>query len=181
MPSGDPMSAFGLFKLTTHELQDELQFYLRRKPNHARQVVLAGFLFLFMLYIFVTVYSVERPLAFIVLAIALASALWIGISTARNWNRTYITTLSVTSLRLESTGDNLVSDSFGYYTCAGKVTVPVSEIKSIGYSLGGRYSPCGFWATCGFLTSRCLLPGLNREQATAVAVAITQRFPEIGA
>jgi hypothetical protein len=30
------------------------------------------------------------------------------------------------------------------------------------------------------MQGKCILPGLNREQATAVIVAITRRFPEIG-
>jgi hypothetical protein len=174
------MSVSGQVELTTQEFQDELQFCLKRKSNPLMLVVIPGLLFLFMLNIIVPLYAVEKPLGLIMFSIFVAGVLWVGINAMRNWNRTYITTLSVTGQRLEATGDSLASDWAGHYTRPGKVTMPVSEIKTIGYSLGGKYSPSGFWATCGFLTSSCLLPGLNREQATAVAIAITKRFPEIG-
>ncbi len=145
------------------------------------QIVIPGIAFLFLLRIDVPIYPYNKILFAILLAILIVGILFVGINAARNWNRIYITRLSVTSQRFEATGDNLASDWAGYYTRPGKVTVAVSDVKSIGYSVGGKYSLSGFWATCGFLTSRCLLPGLNREQATAVAVAIAQRFPEIGA
>lgn len=104
-----------------------------------------------------------------------------AIDALRNWNKLQTTTLSVTSQRLEATGDNLDTNWIGVYCRPGKIVVPVSEVKSLGYQVGGRYSLSGFWAVCGFLTSRCLLTGLSSQQCTDVAVAIARRFPEIGA
>jgi len=180
-PDGDRMSAIRPVDLTTRELKNELQFCSTRKSSPLMQIVIPGIAFLFLLRIDVPIFAYNKMLFAIMSAILLLGILWAGINAARNWNRTYITKLSVTSQRFEATGDNLASDWAGYYTRPGKVTMAVSEVKSIGYSMGGKYSLGGFWATCGFLTSRCLLPGLNREQATAVAIAIAQRYPEIDA
>jgi hypothetical protein len=175
------MKARGRFELTTKELPEELQFRIDAEKSQIFQVALAAFAFLFMARILVPLFAVDKPLFYIMLAIAIVGIFWIGITVAKNWNRVYTTTLSVTGQRLEATGDLLVPDWYGRYVRPGKIVVPVSEIKSIGYSIGGKYSHSGFWATCGFMTSSCLLPGLSPEQCTSITVAIARRFPQIGA
>jgi len=174
------MLAFGSLELTTTELPSELQFRVDTQTGGASKMVLYAFIFLVSIFTFRPLLAIGGVYLAIGLALIVAAGLWMAIDALRNWNKRQTATLSVTSQRLEATGDNLYTNWAGAYCRPGKIVVPVSEIKSLGYQPGGRYSLAGFWAVCGFLTSRCLLPGLSRQQCTDVTVAIVRRFPEIG-
>jgi hypothetical protein len=172
------MSAPKQPELITKELPDELQFRYEhgdRRVGWIVSLVLVPFIFMFMPL------ATRAPGFFaIMMSIFLAGGLYIGITAARNWNRVYITTLSVTAQRFEATGDNLKMDWMCHATRRGTIVVPVSDVRGVGYSSGGRGEPCGLYVNCGILRSPCLLPWLSREQATAVAVAIARRFPNLG-
>jgi hypothetical protein len=60
-----------------------------------------------------------------------------------------------------------------------EVKVKVSDIESLDYRMGGRNSPSGFYASQGWLKQTCLLPGLSKQKANAIADAICERFPNI--
>jgi hypothetical protein len=61
---------------------------------------------------------------------------------------------------------------------AAKLTVPASAVNWIGYVPG--YAP-GLYMSSGLMDSKCVLPGLDREQANSVTSAIAKRFPEMTA
>lgn len=58
------------------------------------------------------------------------------------------------------------------------LTIPASEIKSIGYSTGGEDDPTGLYVYRN-LRSTCVLPGLDREQTEAIILRIRQRYPNL--
>jgi hypothetical protein len=60
-----------------------------------------------------------------------------------------------------------------------EVRVAASDVKSIGYKPGGHGTQGGLYLKRGW-RSVCLLPGLNPQQAGAVARTILRRFPLIG-
>jgi hypothetical protein len=166
------MNAFGHVELTSGETRDGLEFRVDREagwfPLAVLLVICAGFL--------AFAFSAGPPAVRSgFAAAAMGLLLWIGFMAARTWGKISTTTLSVTRDRLVASGGGLKSPDFGSST----LTVPVGEIKSIGYESGGEDDPCGLYAACGVFKHRCLLPGLNRQQATAVAIAIVRRFPQI--
>jgi hypothetical protein len=180
------MSAPKQPELTTKELPDELQFRYACASGHFGWIVFLVFVpFIFMLLPIAT----RAPIFFaIMMSMFLAGGLYVGIDTARNWNRVYSTTLSVTAQRLQATGDNLKPDWMGHYTRPGTIEIPVSEVTMLSYSPGdGESCPSGLCVNSRIVLGaiavqgRCIMPGLNREQATAAIVAIARRFPSIGA
>jgi hypothetical protein len=182
------MNAIEHLGLTTRELPNELEFRFTSMNNRALQIVLLAFVFLCAVIAFVPFLNDHVPFFAFISAIFLAATAWMGIDTRRTWNKVYTTTLSATAQRLEATGDKLKPDWMGHYTRPGTIVLPLSEVKMLSYSPGdGQYCPSGLCVNSRVvmgaikLQGRCLLPGLNREQATAIAVAITKRFPEIGA
>lgn len=175
------MTASRRFEFTTRELPGELQFQLDSDSGGKTSLVILAVLIPVIIAILAPFYGAS-PITFaLCLAILLAGFVWIGINIAQKWNKTMTTTLSVTSQRFEATGDSLKSDWMGNFTRPGKVTVPVSEIKSFGYGMGSEDTPSGFWVQCGLFKNFCLLPGLKRELCTAVSIAIARNFPQIGA
>jgi hypothetical protein len=88
------------------------------------------------------------------------------------------TSLVVDAKYFHARGDRLQADWAGNMTRSGEVIRAAEEIKSFGYGSGADGEPAGLWVFCGLFKSQCLLPGLDRQQATAVTVAITRRFPE---
>ncbi|MGD0786485.1 MAG: hypothetical protein ABR898_00785 [Terracidiphilus sp.] len=175
------MTTSGHPAFTAKELPAELQFHVERDSASKTGLLIAGILFSILFFSLFPLVKYS-PLTFAACeAIVLAAALVTGIGLAKKWNKTLKNSLSVTSQRFEAVGDDLKSDWMGNSTNPGKVIMPISEIKSFGYGMGGEDEPSGFWVDCGFFKSLCVLPGLNREQSTAVSIAIARRFPEIGA
>jgi hypothetical protein len=167
------MNAFGHTELTVNELPDRLQFRVDREAGWAPAAVLlivsTGFM------IFSLTISVPT-LRYTFAAVTAGFFVWIGITLVRNLKKIDTTTLSVTSESLVATGAGLRWLGSGNSTSC----VPTAEIRSMGYETGGEDDPSGLYVSCGFWKNRCLLPGLNRQQCTAVTIAIVRRFPEIG-
>jgi len=88
------------------------------------------------------------------------------------WMQGRSTELHVTSSELVATGN--IGRLF-----STEVRVPASDVKSIAYKAGGHGSQGGLYLKRGW-RSVCLLPGLNPQQAGAVARTIFRRFPAIG-
>ena len=88
------------------------------------------------------------------------------------WMQGRSTELRVTSSELVATGN------IGKWLST-EVRVPASEIKSIGFRAGGHGRRGGLYAKHGWKNT-CLLPGLNPQQAGAIARTIFRRFPDIG-
>jgi hypothetical protein len=175
------MTASGHPAFTTKELPAELQFHVERDSGSKGGLLVASILFTIFIFMLFPL-AKYSPLTFAACeAIVLAAAVVTGIGLAKKWNKILKNSLSVTSQRFEAVGDDLVSDWMGNSTNPGKVVMPVSEIKSFGYGMGGEDEPSGFWVYCGYFKNFCVLPGLKREQCTAVSIAIARRFPEIGA
>ncbi len=175
------MTASGRVAFTTKELPAELQFCMERDSGSKARLVIAGILFPI---VFIMIWPIARfsPVTFALCAAGvLAGAVLAGMNIAKSWNKTLKNSLSVTCQRFEAVGDDLKSDWMGNQTRPGKVVVPVPEIKSFGWGMGGEDTPSGFWVQCGLFKNFCVLPGLKREQCTAVGIAIARRFPEIGA
>ena len=166
--------------LTAKELADELQFCYESERSRILQIVVPAILILCALAMAGLLFAFHATVFGVSSAMFLAAAVWTGIDAARNRNRIYSTTLSVSSQRFEATGDNLKAGWLGTFTRPGKIAVPSSEVTSFGYSPGGEDTESGLWVSSSLWRSHCLLPGLSREQATSVAAAIARRFPEIG-
>jgi hypothetical protein len=167
------VKAFGNTELTTKELPGELQFRVDSELGWFPPVVLLllGFAFL--------IWALTMPFLGLKVAFgifALAEIVFVGIWAARSWKKADTTTLSVTSQNFVATGAGLGAA----FSRNGTITVPASEVKTIQYIGGGEDTTSGLYVSSSFWKSYCVLPGLNREQCTAVAVAIAQRFPELG-
>ncbi|MGA2277309.1 MAG: hypothetical protein ABSG00_06880 [Terracidiphilus sp.] len=189
MHQGEAVNDSARLGLTTKELPNELEFCFAREQSGTMQIVAIVLALVSAIAAFIP--ASLRPEAFWIFATVSAAflgwALWMAADTARNWKRVYKTTLTATAQRIEATGDNLKPDWMGHYTRPGTVVLPVSEVKMLSYSPGdGQYKPSGLCVNSRIvmgairMQGKCILPGLNREQATAVIVAITRRFPEIG-
>jgi hypothetical protein len=112
----------------------------------------------------------------IALPIALATSALIFFSSRKRAKYAGSTILSVNSQRMMATGDGLKADWMGNHTLPGTVTVSIDEIKYFGYSWGDEYSASGLWINAKHV-SQCVI-GCNRQQATAISVAILRKFPE---
>jgi hypothetical protein len=157
------MKARGYFELTTTELPDELQF---RVTHHAgwedwfrRIVPPAIIVSTFFVPSFHHIW-VYRVLIFFAMAD----------SRQLDWIRGRTTELRVTSSELVATGN--LRKLF-----SRRATVPASEVMWLGFDSYGSNQP-GF-AVEGGEIGLCVLPGLNREQAEAIADTILRRFPNI--
>ena len=168
------MSAFGHTELTTNELPDELQFRVDTEPGWFPPLLFVLLCFALPL----VAWKASPPGDRLVLSLlALGFAVFMGFVTATKWENVATTKLSVTSQNIVATGNftgSFLSNS------QKTITVQVSEVRKIGYQMGGEDTPSGLYVSCGFFKNKCVLPGLNRQQAKAVTEAIQRRFPEIG-
>lgn len=171
------MNAIGTVTITTEETKDELRFRIERHPGWLQKYVapaVLSSLIPFLLFPF-------RRMSYLVLPAALFLGILACVAIMRRVQPFHSTTLSVTKERFQATGDGLGTDWAGSRNRPGQITIPVAKVRSYGYSMGSEYDPSGFWVSGGSWINACLLPGLNRRHATAVAIAIARRFPEIGA
>jgi hypothetical protein len=157
------MRAFERAEITTIELPDELQFAVIRHAGWAERfgapvAVAATALWLW--------FSGQEVFSLLIAAIG-------GISLVANWVRGQVTKLRVTETEFVGRG-NL--DQF----FSTEARAQASEVTSIGYEMGSENGPSGLYARTGW-SHTCLLPGLNEEQANAIAAAVSKRFPEIPA
>jgi hypothetical protein len=168
------MKAFGHIELTIKELPDELRFRVDNESGWFGLVVLllVGFAFL--------IWALTMPLPGLKVAFglfALTEIVGVGIATSRKLKREDTTTLSVTNQNFVATGDGLAAP----FSRNTSVTIAASEVKAIQFIDGGENTTTGLWLSTSYWKSSCVLPGLNRQQCTAVTVAIVRRFPQIGA
>jgi hypothetical protein len=83
------------------------------------------------------------------------------------------TTLSVNAQHFKATGDGVGTRWMG----PGEIVVRVEQIRSFSYLRTDGYD--GIWVDSGSWRSKCLLPGIDRQQGMAVVVAIVRKFPEL--
>jgi hypothetical protein len=158
--TGEVMPAFGHSELTIKELPDELQFRLDIELGWFGRIALPILLVGLMALTMSPMFRINPIFLICCLAAILALALWMGIHIARS-KRFKTTTLSVTSQRLEASGDDLAMVSFRASNRPGKITVPVAEIKTLEYASGGEDDPSGLWVSEERSKSKCILPGMN--------------------
>lgn len=89
------------------------------------------------------------------------------------WFRNEDGEVNVTEHDLTASGD-LGGWSTGY------VRFRWMDISGLEYQAGGENSEGGLYARTGGWSSRCLMAGLDREQAEEVIAAIYRRFPYVG-
>lgn len=161
--------------LTAHELPDELQFRVEYELTWISRVLLPWmFYMLVSVILFVSlILSIDLFLAGMTLVGGL-----IGIIAFRRMRRRYSKTLSVTSQRLEVSGD----EGFGILCSRTfKRVVLVSEIRNIGFNLGNtEINHVGLYVNSGIMSGKMLLDELDPMECKAVIDRISLRFPEIG-
>jgi hypothetical protein len=164
------MNAIGNTELTSNELPGQLEFRVDSTRGWLVFLILVilplGFL---IASLFVSVPNLRLTFSLL----SLGWLAWMLILAQRSWNRTDTTTLTVTGQLFTAKGAGLK------WSRSATVVVPTSEVKSFGFASGGEDEPSGLYVSCSFWNSKCLLPGLTRQQGNAVAVAIARRFPEI--
>lgn len=161
--------------LTAHELPGELQFRVDYELTWISRV-----LFPRMFYMFVTVVLFcQLILSFNLFqaGVTLVGGI-IGTIAFRRMKRRYSKTLSVTSERLEVSGD----DGFGILSSHPlKRVFLVSEIRNIGFNLGNtEINQTGLYVNSGILSGKMLLAELDSMECKAITDRILLRFPEIG-
>lgn len=164
-------SAFGHTELTSRETANGLEFRVDREFGWFMVPLMLAMPVMFLVFSFKIQDTVWR---IVFSLITLAFFLWIGFLVSKKWNNIETTTLAVTSQSFVAFGARLkwLKDN-------ATEIVPTNEVTSFGYADGGEDDPSGLYVSSGFWKNKCLLPGLNRQQGTAVAIAIARRFPEI--
>ncbi len=173
MATCDSMNAFGQTEVTSKEITGGLEFQVDHEHGW---FLLLAFLALPVVFLGFSLAVSVPTLRAVFSLVSLGFLAWIGLAVWKKWNRVDTTVLSVTGQGFRASGAGLA-----FFDSHAVETVPLSEVTSVGYMMGGDNDPSGLYVGCGSWKSKCLLPGLNRAQATAIAVAITRRFPEIGA
>ncbi len=162
-------------ELTTSQQDGELQFQVERKFGSFFLRIYPAICFVLMILCSAVALTEEYPPDWSVgIGIGAAFnlvALPIIIFFARK-NR--MTKLSVTRLQLTASGRGVGMSPWRSAT----ITVPVAEYDWVGYVPG---DVPGLYLSRGLIDSKCILPGLTREQAGSVTDAIVRRFPELRA
>jgi len=63
-------------------------------------------------------------------------------------------------------------------TLSDEIRIPAPEIDSLGYFAGSEGDNSGLYVWRGW-TQTCLVSGINKEQATAIAETIRRKFPDL--
>jgi hypothetical protein len=74
-------------------------------------------------------------------------------------------------------GNRLVASGNLRRWSSSDIDIPANEVKSIGWSSGGRNSSSGLYAWHG-LRGTCVLPGLPKKKAAEVTDAISKKYPQ---
>jgi hypothetical protein len=145
-------------QLEMHDLGDSLQFVLKPNPQWgnvaAGLVVIGGFTFVAWWR-----HSVILMVFPVLGLIGLVS----------NRLRGHATTLCVNRAEVVAQGDLLNSS-------VGEMTVPLSEITSMGWNAGGQDDSGGLYVANGW-TRTYVVPGATESQAREILASITGRFP----
>ena len=149
--------SLGSRQLEMRDLGDSVQFvlkpHLRRGNVGAGLMVIVGFAFFAWWR-----HSVILMVFAIVGVIGLVS----------NWLRGRQTTLRVNRAEVVARGD--------LDTSAHEITIPLTEITSMGWSAGGQDDSGGLYVANGW-TRLYVVPGATEAQAREILAAITGRFP----
>jgi hypothetical protein len=149
--------SLGSRQLEMRDLGDSVQFvlkpHLRRGNVGAGLMVIVGFAFFAWWR-----HSVILMVFAIVGVIGLVS----------NWLRGRQTTLRVNRAEVVARGD--------LDTSAHEITIPLTEITSMGWSAGGQDDSGGLYVANGW-TRSYVVPGATEAQAREILAAITGRFP----
>jgi len=160
--------------LTAYELPGELQFRVDYELTWISRV-----LFPWMFYVFVSVILFcQLILSFDLLqaGVSIVGCV-IGTIAFRRMKRRYSKTLSVTSERIEVSGDN----GFGLFSSHPfRRCVPVSEIRNIGFNIGNtEINQTGLYVNSGVMSGKMLLDELDSIECKAITDRIFLWFPEI--
>ncbi|MGO9335988.1 MAG: hypothetical protein ACLPY1_00630 [Terracidiphilus sp.] len=155
------MTLTGKADVESRDLGAELQFKVTRERGLIEVLAIPAFL-AFFLYVG---WKANRYW-FVV-----AGGLWAAVMTA-NWLQGSETELRVTTTELTATGN--LGRMF-----STQLRVPAAEVTALGWEGGSEDADPGLYVKRGW-RRLCIMPGLNKEQATEVADAIRRRFPEIG-
>lgn len=165
---------FGKVNLTIEENPEELRFRADRETGRiARNLVpaLPGILLLVCAYPFYSFSAYVFP----ILLVPAVAIYWF----MHKWIKPFeSTTLSVNAQRFQATGDRVKENWTGFYLGAGKIVLPVEQITSFLY-MNPDDDPGGIWVNSGWWKSKCMLPGIDRQQGIAVIMAIVRKFPEL--
>ena len=146
------------WQLETRDLGDSLQFVLRRNPRWGH--VVAGLIVIGGVSFVAWWRHSVMLLVFAVVGI-------IGLVSNRLRGRE--TTLLVNGAEVVAQGDLQSSP-------ADKMTIPLNEITSMGWSAGGQDDSGGLYVAKGFKRSY-IVPGASDAQAREILAAITGKFP----
>ena len=148
----------GRQQLETRDLGDSLQFVLKPNPRWgnaaAGLVMIGGFTFV--------AWWRHSVLLMVFTIIGL-----IGLVSNRLRGRE--TTLRVNRAEVVALGDLQNSST-------GKMTIPLKEITSMGWSAGGQDDSGGLYVANGW-TRTYIVPGVTESQARQILASITGRFP----
>jgi hypothetical protein len=154
------MKIFGSRQLEAQDLGESLQFVLTRSYGWfdvaGAPLVVGGFCF-FALY--------QQS----VILMILATVGVIGL--VANWVHGRETILRVSPRGILVRG-NLDS----WFTT--EIHLPIEEIKSLGWSIGGEGDNGGIYVSRGFLKQAWVLPGATEEQGREIIAAIADKFPD---
>jgi hypothetical protein len=150
----------GRTEITTIEEPDHLQFVVVRRRGWISLVGPPATLLVFALWALMAQHYV--------FAVFSAVAIFALIA---NYIRGPVTKLLVSQGELIARG-NLDR------TFIDQVKVEASDVKFLGYFMGGENDPSGLYADRGWRQT-CLLPGLNKDEANAIAHTIRSKFPNL--
>ncbi|HXR40036.1 MAG TPA: hypothetical protein VN776_13120 [Terracidiphilus sp.] len=161
------MKALSSAELKIEDLGGELQFTISREPGWVEVVLETGVLS------GVGVYALlQQSVLFLCGCVLGIGALLI------NWAQGSTTVFRISNRGVIATG-NL------HRWSSSDVSIPASEVRSIGWSSGSCSSDGGslpdgiyVWHRRSGLKSTCVLPGLSHKKAQAVTDAIKARFPQ---
>lgn len=178
MPASSAITTLpGKYPVTLEEEAGELRFRAMTNPlkmwmqNHAHAFVIFFFL-LVPVFLFFRYWTVTLPIA---LVLSASSFLYCP----KDRQCSGSCTLSVNSQRMMAAGDGLKHNWMGNPVLPGKIVILFDELGYFGYGMGDENTSSGFWVkTKRFY--QCLL-ACDRQQATAISVAILRKFPALAA
>jgi len=156
------MNALSSAELKIDDLDGELQFTLSRETGWLEVVLGAGALSALGVF-----GLLQQRILILFICFAGIGALLI------NWAQGSTTVFRISDRRLVATG-NL------HRWPASDFSIPVAEVKSIGWSSGGENGSGGIYVWHGWngLKRTCVLPGLSHKKAQAVMDLIKGKFPQ---
>ena len=154
------MTAFGKRSIRTIETPDEIQFFLVRESGWANQLIGATVVLL----ISWQAWRSSNPLWYVLCILG-----WVSLAADRLFGKTAQFGVTQTQLTALGAWERIFQERF---------EVGLSEVKLIGYAIGGEGDPYGFYISAGW-QSKCVLPGIDEADCRQIMDAIYRKFPDI--